>query len=257
MKNKYVLIKMMVLLSYLFMITINALANILPINNLNTGQVSDSFPNIFAPVGLTFSIWGLIYLLLGAYSVYQLFQRNINQKIFVPLNILFIFSSLVNSIWIFAWHYKVIWLTVILMLAILISLIRMADLINQTKLKLSEKIIYKIPFGIYFGWITIATIANITILLVSVGWSGFGISDTFWMTLVLLTGAVIGIWRTHKDSNLAYGLVPIWAYYGIWLKHTSVSGLNGSYPFVIAATVICILLFVVSNIILVVKKKLI
>lgn len=75
MNNKNIFIKLMVLISYLIMIVVNALANILPINNLTTGQVSDSFPNLFAPIGLTFSIWGVIYLLLGIYSVYQLVSK--------------------------------------------------------------------------------------------------------------------------------------------------------------------------------------
>jgi len=255
MKNKNLLIKLMVLISYIFMIGVNALANVLPINKLTTGEISDSLPNLFAPTGLTFSIWGVIYLLLGAYTVYQLFSKKINSKLSNQINILFITSSFVNSAWIFAWHYKIIWLTVLLMLVLLTSLIKIANILNKEKLNSREKLLYKVPFGIYFGWITVATIANITGFLVNIGWNGFGLSETFWMILVLLIGFVITTWRMHKDSNLAYGLVPIWAYYGIWLKHTMPSGFNNYYPEIITTVIICIVLLFISNFTLLVRKK--
>lgn len=245
----------MVLISYLLMIVVNALANILPINNLTTGEVSDSFPNLFAPTGLTFSIWGVIYLLLGIYSFYQLFSKKINSKLSNQINTLFIINSFVNSVWIFAWHYKIIWLTVLLMLVLLISLIKIADILNKEKLNSSEKFLYKIPFGVYFGWITVATIANITGFLVSINWDGFGLSNTTWMILILLIGSAIAIWRMHKDSNLVYGLVPVWAYYGIWLKHTSPTAFNNSYPTITTTVIICMILLVISNIALILKKK--
>lgn len=245
----------MVLVSYILMIVVNALANILPINNLTTGQVSDSFPNLFAPTGLTFSIWGVIYLLLGIYTVYQLLSKKINSKLSNQVNTLFIISSFINSAWIFAWHYKIIWLTVILMLVLLASLIKIADILNKEKLNSEEKLLYKIPFGVYFGWITVATIANITGFLVDIGWNGFGLPDTTWMILILFVGLVIAIWRMHKDSNLAYGLVPVWAYYGIWLKHTMPTGFNNSYPPIIVTVIICIVLLIISDLTLIVRKR--
>lgn len=247
----------MVLVSYIVMIVVNALANILPINNLTTGQVSDSFPNLFAPTGLTFSIWGVIYLLLGTYTVYQLVSKKTNSKLSNRINTLFIISSFVNSAWIFSWHYKILWLTVILMLALLTCLIKIADILNKEKLNSGEKLLYKIPFGVYFGWITVATIANVTGFLVSIGWNGFGLPDTTWMILILFVGLGIATWRMHKDSNLAYGLVPVWAYYGIWLKHTMPTGFNNSYPTIITTVVICIVLLIISNLGLIFKKKII
>ncbi len=253
MKNN--LIKPLVLISYLLMIVVNALANILPINNLTTGEVSNSFPNLFAPAALTFSIWGVIYLLLGIYIFYQLFSKKNNSKISNRVNTLFITSSFINSVWIFAWHYKIMWLTVVLMLALLTSLIKIADIFNKEKLNSGEKLLYKIPFGIYFGWITVATIANITGFLVSIGWNGFGLPDTTWMILILLIGTAIATWRMHQDSNLAYGLVPVWAYYGIWLKHTSPGAFNNSYPTIITTVIICIVLLIISNVTLIFKKR--
>jgi len=257
MNNKTSLLKPLTLVSYILMVVVNALANILPINNVTTGGVSDSYPNLFAPAGITFSIWGLIYLLLGGYVLYQLTSKKINRNISVPVNTWFIVSSLVNSVWIFAWHYRVMWATVLLMLALLGSLIRIADTLGKEKLNNSDKFLYKIPFGVYFGWITVATIANITAFLVSLGWNGFGLPESTWMIVVLCTGFVIATWRMQKDCNIAYGLVPVWAYFGIWFKHTSTNGFNGSYPTVIITVLIGIALLLLSNIALVVRKKVI
>lgn len=242
------------------MIIVNALANILPINNLTTGEISDSYPNLFAPAGITFSIWGIIYLLLGIYTLYQLSLQKISrekQAFIRKLNLYFIATSVINSIWIFAWHYRLIPLTVILMLGLLISLIKIAGIIKSAKLDLREKLLIKVPFGIYFGWITIATIANITVFLVSIKWNGFGIPDNIWMIIILLVGAAISMWRTIIDKNIAYGLVPLWAYFGIWIKHTSFDGFNSAYKDILTTIVICIIFFLAVYAYLIKKRKVI
>ena len=162
------LIKLLTLVTFIGMVVVNGLANILPINGVTTGRVSDSYSNLFAPVGITFSIWGLIYLLLLAYVIYQFIPKTLGKdKVINKINIYFIISSVVNSVWIFAWHYRIIGLTVILMLILLYSLIKISKLTNEMVLSFKDKLFIKIPFGIYFGWITIASIANITIFLVS------------------------------------------------------------------------------------------
>jgi hypothetical protein len=238
------LIKILAAIAYVAMVAVNFLAVSLPLNNRSTGQISDSYPNLFTPAGLTFSIWGLIYLLLGAYVLYQFVQSNKKrEELFKKINALFIASSLANISWIFAWHYDVIWLSVIIMAVLLFLLIRIADIIRTQKLTSKEKLLISSPFGVYFGWITVATIANITVLLVSIGWNGFGIAESVWTIIILLTGALIGILRMLKDKNVAYGLVLIWAYLGIMLKHISPVGFKGQYPDIIATVILCLVLF--------------
>lgn len=241
----------MIVTSFGLMILTNTVANILPINGITTGQVSDSYPNLFAPAGITFSIWGLIYFLLAIYVVFQLLQKNVNKDI----NIYFIASSILNSSWILAWHFKLMPLTIVLMVALLYCLIKIADMYTKTTLQPKEKLLTKIPFGVYFGWITIATIANVTVLLVSLGWKDFILPDQIWTVIILIIGTIICILRTWKDNNLAYGLVPVWAYFGIWLKHTSSIGFNNQYPLIITTTLLCIVTLVVSNIVLIYKKR--
>lgn len=253
------LIKFLAFITFAAMIIVNALANILPLNNLTTGEISDSYPNLFAPAGITFSIWGIIYLLLGIYTLYQLTLNKVSrekQNFIRELNLYFIATSVINSIWIFAWHYKMIPLTVVLMLGLLISLIKIAGIINTAKLNLKEKLLIKVPFGIYFGWITIATIANITVLLVSIGWDGFGLPDSLWMIIILLVGAAISMWRTIIDKNIAYGLVPLWAYFGIWLRHTSPDGFNSLYRDVLTTVIVCMIFFLAVYAFMIKKRKL-
>jgi len=250
------IIKIITLITYIGMIVINALANILPINGLTTGEASDSYPNLFAPAGVTFSIWGLIYLLLFIYVIYQFIPKNPEkEKLVTKINIYFVISSIVNSIWIFCWHYQMIGLSVIFMLIILYSLIKISTTTNKKTIPLIDRLFIKIPFGVYFGWITVATIANITTFLVSVGWKNFIFLDEIWMVVILLTGAVIASVTTIREKNLAYGLVPIWAYFGIYLKHTSPLNFDNMYPNVVTTTIICIFIFIIVNSYLVKKKN--
>ncbi len=241
---KNVLLKLFAGIAYIAMVVVNVLANALPINGRPTGQISDSYANLFAPAGLTFSIWGVIYLLLAGYVVYQFVNKDQKiEKLIQTINPLFIATSLANILWIFAWHYDFIGISVLIMSALLILLIKIANIVNIKQFTSIEKLCIKAPFSVYLGWITVATIANITVFLVSVGWNGFGIADFIWTSIILLVGALIGILRMTKDKNIAYGLVLIWAYLGILLKHTSASGFNGQYPSIIATVIACLLLF--------------
>ena len=244
------LIKFFVIVSFLAMVIVNGLANTLPINGITTGDISNSYPNLFAPAAITFSIWGIIYLLLAIYSIYQLK----NDK-YEKIRIYFILSSLANMLWIFSWHYKLIGLSVIFILSILFFLIKIVDQLNKEKLSNKEKRFIQLPFSVYFGWITVAVIANITTFLVSINWNGLGISDDVWTIVILLIGTIIGIKRTLQDKSVAYGLVLFWAYSGIFLKHTSSNGFAGQYANIITTIIVCIFLFLITISSLILKKN--
>lgn len=237
--------------TYLIMIITNALANTLPINGVNTGEVSDSYLNLFAPAPVTFAIWGLIYLLLAFYTLYQfgLFHGNesVNSELINNIGILFTISSLANAIWIFSWHYFMIPLSVLLMVIILVCLILINQMINQENLSTRQKFFIRLPFSVYFGWITVATIANITTFLVGIGWNGFGISKVTWTVIILFVGMLIGFITMLRLNNIAYGLVLIWAYIGIYIKHTSAAGFGGQYQSVTTAVLICLAFFVIGE----------
>lgn len=237
--------------TYLAMIVVNALANILPINGTTTGDVSNSYVNLFAPAALTFSIWGLIYFLLAAYVLYQFgfFQRDggrKNEGLFIKIGNYFWVTSVANLFWIFSWHYHLIGISVLFMLVILFYLIKISLVLREEKLSIKETFFIKAPFSVYFGWITVATIANITTYLVSLNWNGFGLSNQIWMLIVLLIGLLIGSYQTIKDRNICYGLVIVWAYLGILIKHLSVDGFNGKYLTVIYTVSFCLVILLIS-----------
>ena len=238
-------LKFTAVFAYFAMVFVNFLAISLPINNRSTGEISNAYPNLFTPSGITFSIWGLIYLLLGGFLAYQFTKGSFSKKdLLNKVNIYFIGTSVANILWIFSWHYDYIGLSVFIMLILLTLLIKIADIVNLKQFTTIEKYLISTPFNVYFGWITVATIANIIVFLVSIKWNGFGIADYIWTIIILLIGALIAILRIQKDKSIAYGLVLIWAYFGILLKHISVDGFNSQYPSIIITAILCIMLFI-------------
>lgn len=215
-------------LGFILVLVLNALANILPINGMTTGELSDAYPNLFVPAGFTFSIWGVIYLSLIGFIVYQIKQafsrRNAPHHFISKIGWLFFISCLANAGWIVAWHYQYVGLSLAIMLCILLSLIAIYQSLNigLKEANSSEKVFVHIPFSIYLGWITVATIANVTAVLVNIGWDGFGISATTWTVIMLIIGTLIGITMLRRRKDTAYALVLIWAYFGIVYKRMSI-----------------------------------
>ena len=252
--------RIIVLLTFLIMVTVNILANTLPINGVTSAEVSDSYPNLFAPAGLTFAIWGLIYLLLALYTLYHLGlfsgkRDTVNQQLLCRVGIYFSLSSVANALWIFSWHGQIIPVSLVLIVIMLFCLIRINQLIRQHDLNNKENFLIKLPFAVYFGWITVATIANVVVLLVSLGWDGFGIPETVWTVVVLGVGLLIGAASTIRFQSVAYGLVLIWAYTGILIKHLSSGGFSGQYPAVVIAAIIAIAGFIAALLVVLFGRK--
>lgn len=231
------------ILAYVAMIAANSLANILPINDTTTGEVSDSYPNLFTPAGLTFSIWGVIYFLLGCYAIYQIITvRRISSPLkterLKKINFFFILSSLANIGWLLSWHNFYIGVSTILIFVLLICLITINNITKDTnQLTKWDKVFIRLPFSIYFGWITVASIANVTILLVDLQWNGWGLSGEAWTIIILLVGLAIAVATMMNNKDIAYGLTVLWAYFGIANKHISETGFAGDYPLVIGTVV--------------------
>lgn len=214
-------------LGFILTIVLNGLANALPINGVTTGELSDLYPNLFVPAGFTFAIWGVIYTLLLVFIIYQLrqaFSKRGNTDFINNMGWLFLWSSLANASWIVVWHYQIIWLSLVLMLIILASLLGIYQQLNigVKPKKSAEKIFVHIPFSVYLGWITVATIANVTTLLVDMNWSGFGISEMTWTLIMLTIATLIGMIMLFKRKDWAYALVLIWAFYGIYAKRSAI-----------------------------------
>lgn len=222
MKSKAIL-PVLVLIVTLATIATNSLANILPINGLNTGQISDRFPVFFVPAGYVFSIWGLIYLALTAYSIYQLLPAQWGNPRLRAIAPLYILGSLANIGWILLWHYLQINLSLAAMLVLLATLILIylrLD-IGKRPFTLSETLLVNLPFSLYLGWISVATIANITTVLYNVDWNGWGISPVTWTVIMLVIGGILAGIIQFTRRDLVYNLVFVWAFVGIAVKHSS------------------------------------
>ena len=226
------MVKYLNIIFFAGMIVMNYLANALPLNNRTTGQLSDSLPNLFVPAGVTFSIWGVIYLLLAAYTVVQFTAKD--QVVVGNIGWLFAISCILNALWIVTWHYQRLPLSLLVMAGLLITLIY----INIQIRDLSFGII-KASFGIYLGWICIATIANVTALLVHYSWNGFGISEVAWAIIMISIGTLIVSITLYRLQNPFIGLSVIWAFIGIFLKR------QGDYR-AIAVTAIIALIIVTA-----------
>jgi hypothetical protein len=259
MSNVNIYKKVLTGISFLAMVAVNILANLLPINGMTTGDISDNYPSLITPAGYTFLIWTVIYILLCAYVVYQLeFNgrvRTMSPKISDHIRLFFAFSCLCNTAWIFAWHYRYIALSLVLIITILVCLSIINKYIFLEELSPSEKFFVRLSFSIYFGWITVATMINTFVLLISIGWRNFGLPAQILTILAALIILIIASFYTIKNRSIVYAATVIWAYVGIVVKHTSKSGFDCQYPEVVFAIMICILLLLIEMGYVILNKK--
>jgi hypothetical protein len=203
--------KIVNIVMYAVMILMNYLANALPLNNKTTGELSNQYPNLFVPAGVTFSIWGVIYLLLLGFIIVQFMSSN--KKVVESIGWLFAIKCFLNAAWIVAWHYEMLVVSVIIMLSLLATLVLICREVQHLSLGL-----IKAAFGVYLGWICVATIANITALLVYYGWDGWGIPHVVWASIMIVAGLIIAGIVSVRFQNPFVGLAVIWAFLGIVIK---------------------------------------
>jgi len=209
-------------IAFIVTILVNALANTSLLNGKTTGEISDLYPTLVTPAGYVFSIWGIIYILLLVFVVFQALPSQKEKAFQKQVGILFVLSSIFNVVWLFLWQYEYITSSVLLMFALLATLI-MTYLrldIGRSNVSLAEKLSVHLPFSVYLGWITVAIIANVAAAIVSINWNGFGLSDTTWtITMLAITLAItLSVVFTRRD--IAYSLVIIWALVGIAVKQS-------------------------------------
>jgi hypothetical protein len=231
--NKLQLLQIGNIIAVIITIIVNGLANVLPIGGKNTGELSDNIPNLFVPSGITFAIWGVIYVLIILFAIYlakDLFKKEKTTTPFIEkISYFFILASLANIVWIFLWHYEQVLLSLLAMLVLFVSLLFIYLRLNIgiEKVSLRDKLFIHIPISVYIGWITVATIANVPAVLVTIGWDGFGVSEEIWTMLVIIVAAIITILMLIKRKDCAYGAVIIWALIGIYLKRSVVDSIYG------------------------------
>ena len=211
-------------------IIFNILANALPLNGLNTGDISDRFEVFFVPAGYVFSIWGLIYIGLIAFAVFQALPSQRENPRLVRLGYWFAVSCLANIGWLISWHYEYFaagpFILAALAILLIVSYLRLE--IGRSRVSTAERWCVQIPFSVYLGWATVATIANVTSTLYFLGWGGWGIAPEAWAAIMLGVATVVGVLVFLTRRDFAFVLVLIWAFAGIALKHSAVPLVMGA-----------------------------
>ncbi len=227
-------------------VVVNGLANALPLNGQQTGEISDRFPVFFVPAGYVFSIWGLIYLGLIAFAVYQALPAQRTNERLRRIGYWFALSCLANSAWIFCWHYNLFPLSLGVMLVLLTSLVMIYLGLagGRARAGTLERWAVDAPFSVYLGWITVATVANVTDVLYYLKWPGWGIAPEIWAALMILAASAICLAVIFRQHDAGYALVLVWALAGIAVKQGSRSQIVSVGGVAMAVVILAALLVV-------------
>ena len=234
------------LIAYILVVTVNGLANSLPLNGQTTGEISNKLNVLFTPAGYVFSIWGLIYILLGIWIIRQFPANRRDLPLYQTTSFLFVLSCILNSLWIFMWHFEFFGASVIVMLLLLITLIRLYVKVKEADAPFFDRL----PFSVYLGWISVATIANISYYLTYIDWDGFGISDSIWTFVLLIVATLLALSFMKKEDDWVYPLVFVWAFIGIGVKNQ-----NTDVPLVVYSSYLLAALLLLSTIIYGFKQR--
>ena len=243
------LLKWANIFAFILMVLVNGLAGSSTLlGGKNTAEISDANPTLITPAGYVFSIWGIIYVLLGIFVIFQALPKEKEKEYHGKIGWLFILSCAFNIIWLFLWQFEYLVFSVFLMFLLLASLISIylrLD-IGKSDVGIREKLTIHLPFSTYLGWITIASIANVSVTMVSLGWDGFGISLETWATLIVIIALLIAILVLITRNDIAYGLVIIWAFVGISVGQSG----NQNIVNLSQASAIIVLIILVSSILI-------
>jgi hypothetical protein len=201
-------------------IILNGLANALPLNGQTTGEISDRFPIFFVPAGYVFAIWGLIYFGLLAFAVFQALPGQRENPRLRQIGYLFAFTNLVNAAWVVSWHFELFPLSLLLIVTLLLTLIAIYVRLGVGRFAVSsaETVLVRLPFSIYLGWLSVATIANTSQLLFWLGWEGAPLTGQVWAAIMLAVATTLGAAMALTRRDVAYLLVFVWAFVGIAVK---------------------------------------
>ncbi len=211
------------ILGFIGVLVMNYLANALPLGGRSTKEVSDMFASLFTPAPFTFAIWGVIYLLLAVFIVVQ--SKGLLQKDQPPNDVVeaigpwFFINCLANMSWLLAWHHLKIGLSFCIIVVMLYSLIAIYQRLQIGRFQPPARIKYGVhlPFSIYLGWLTVATIANASAFLLAMHWEGFGIAPRYWTVYMLMVGTFLGLLLLFRRKDIGFALVLIWAFFGIYV----------------------------------------
>jgi benzodiazapine receptor len=249
-KANHILLKATNIIAFVLTVIVNSLAGSTTlIGGKTTADISNLYPTLITPAGYVFAIWGVIYILLGIFVVYQALPSEKGREYQNKISWLFILSSLLNVIWLFLWQNEILSLSVVVMFLLLVSLIVIYLRLNigKSTTSLREKLAVHLPFSVYLGWITIASIANVAAFLVSIGWDGFGISLETWAILIIIVSLLITLTVVTMRKDIAYALVIVWALLGIAANQSGNSSIVTTTEASVVIAVMALIAVVIRN----------
>jgi len=235
------------ILAFVLVLIVNSLAGSTSlIGGVNTAKVSDANPTLITPPGYVFAIWGVIYLLLGVFVVYQALPSQKEKSFQTKVGWLFALSCVVNVCWLLLWQYNLIAFSTVLMFALITTLTMIYTRldIGISKVPRGEMLAVHLPFSVYLGWITVATIANISVTLVNLGYTELVLGAANWAVIVIIAALLITGLMLWTRRDIAYAAVLVWALTGIYMKQITVPAV--SYAALGSAVIIIILALFVT-----------
>lgn len=223
------------IIAFLLVITCNVLSNAIPLNGQTMSEISAKLPSLFTPAGFTFAIWGLIYLALSIFVIYQALPPQRSRQSIADIGGFFKLNCVANAAWIIAWHYDLLLLSLFIMaviLATLIAIYRSLGLVDSG-VSLRDRLALQLPFSLYTGWISVATIANISAVQTGMGWDNWLLDPVTWTQLKIAFAGAIGAMVMLRRSDIVFMGVIVWAAYGIATEHAATPAVAG------AATTLC------------------
>jgi hypothetical protein len=209
------------LVAILATLAINVLSNFFPPQGLNIGEIANTILKgvLITPANYAFAIWGVIYLGLIAYGIYQLRPARQGDAMLRRVDVLLIIACIAQIAWVYLFTNRLFWLSVAAMLVILLSLIgAYLRLGIGRSVSRERKWLAQLPLSVYLGWISVATIVNVASALYISAWDGWGISAEAWTAIMLVVGGIIAATCALQRADIAFILVFIWAYVAIALR---------------------------------------
>ncbi|HEX2621524.1 MAG TPA: tryptophan-rich sensory protein, partial [Phototrophicaceae bacterium] len=208
-----------------------------------SAQIANRYPDLYYfPANNAFSIWGIIYTFLIAFTIYQALPSQRNNPHLERLSWLFVASGIFNIAWLFSFQYEQFPLSMVMMLLLLGTLITIYRRlgIGRVSISLRDQWLIHVPFSLYLGWITAATVTNASFVLRNASWDGFGIAPEIWAVIMLTITGILGLAMLVRHHDIAYALVITWATYWIASRHSSIQ------PVAFAALAVAGLMIVAS-----------
>ena len=228
------------LLATIFM---NYISNTGLMNDTTIGEISGGLRTFFTPASYAFSIWGIIYLMLLGFGIYQsrsLFIKVREDEFVVRVGWWFIVSCFANSFWVVSWVYEYTGLSCFFIFLLLFSLLKIVwnNRIELWDAPISVILFLWWPFVIYSGWVTVASIANVSTYLVKINWDGFGMSPVTWTLIMIVIAALINLAITWKRNMREFALVGAWALIAIGIANQDVQTTIAYTAFVAAGILV-------------------